>query len=101
MRKMEMMLAHDRSWLSYVNSGKKINKRNNKVPGRAGSETETHITLRWQGVIAQFLKVLRPQILVSVPCDGIFTCRGRARHSQKPSLLTRWQLWRKPLLFII
>lgn len=81
-------------WWLQVNFGEV--GRGNQVPGRPGSETEAHITLRWQGVIAQFLKVLWPKILVSVPCDGIFTCGWRARHGQKPSLLTLEQL-RRPL----
>ena len=48
---------------------------NNKIPGRTGPETKAHVAFSRQRVIAQFFKVLGPQILVGVPRHRIFTCR--------------------------
>lgn len=47
---------------------------NSEIPGRTGPKTKAHVALGGQRIIAQFLKVLWPKILVSVPCHGIFTC---------------------------
>lgn len=51
-------------------------KSSNKIPGGPGPETEAHVALGGERVIAQLFQVLWPQILVRVPCHGIFTCRG-------------------------
>lgn len=52
-----------------------INKVNVLLPGRAGSNTETHVPLLRQGVIPQLPQVLWPKILLSLASHRIFTCR--------------------------
>lgn len=52
-----------------------VKNGNDKIPGGTGPKTEAHVALSGKRVIAQLLKVLRPKILVRVPCHGIFTCR--------------------------
>lgn len=55
-----------------------VNKVNVLLPGRAGSNTETHVPLLRQGVIPQLPQVLWPKILLSLASHRIFTCRDKA-----------------------
>lgn len=97
-RKMKMTLVYDKSWLSYINYEK---NSNSEIPGRTGPKTKAHVALGGQRIIAQFLKVLWPKILVSVPCHGIFTCRCTKQAQIRSFPLQNVSVGEKPAPLVI